>query len=424
MSRSTATSGRILIVTRWFPPEHAPFGQMMRELADSLVCRGYDVDVITSVPSHPAAVVFDGWRNRLLQVQCPSAGLRVFRIGTIARNRARRKNGPPGRLIRVLAFLWFSIASAVLASVLKRPQVLFAVLQPLTVGPLLWLVSRVRCARVVFNIQDLHPDALVDLGLIEHPLVIRCLRMIESWCYRKADGLAVICEGFREHCVALGARASTVRVIPNWIDLDEISPQAGSPELRRAAGADADDVVALYAGTIGLVSGAEVIIESAAILGPDAGIRILFIGEGQLLPRLMRRVGELGLQNVTFLPFQERDRLNDVQSAGDVSLVTILRGQGRTSVPSKVLGYLAAGRPVIAAVDADSETARFLIRAGAGVIVAPGDPTALAEAILAMRMDPDRRKVMGRAGRRYLEENCSKQDVLQAYATMLGGLVK
>ena len=291
-------------------------------------------------------------------------------------------------------------------------------------GPLLWLVSRVRCARVVFNIQDLHPDALVDLGLIRSPLAIRCLRMMESLCYRKADGLAVICEGFREHCVARGARASGVRVIPNWIDLDEISPRTGSPELRRAAGAHADEVVALYAGTVGLVSGAEVVIESAAILGPDAGIRILFVGEGQLLPRLRQRVDELGLKNVTFLPFQDRERLNEVQSVGDVSLVTLLRGHGRTSVPSKVLGYLAAGRPVIAAVDMDSETARFVTRAGAGVVVAPGDATAMAEALLAMRQDPDRRKVMGQAGRKYLEVNCSKEDVLQAYATMLGGLAK
>ncbi len=183
-------------------------------------------------------------------------------------------------------------------------------------------------------------------------------------------------------------------------------------------------MVALYAGTVGLVSGAEVVIESAAILGPDAGIRILFVGEGQLLPRLRQRVDELGLKNVTFLPFQDRERLNEVQSVGDVSLVTLLRGHGRTSVPSKVLGYLAAGRPVIAAVDMDSETARFVTRAGAGVVVAPGDATAMAEALLAMRQDPDRRKVMGQAGRKYLEVNCSKEDVLQAYATMLGGLAK
>ena len=95
MNRSTFGPARILIVTRWFPPEQAPFGQMMRELADSLVLRGYDVDVITSVPSHPSAVVFDGWRNRLLRVESPAAGLRVFRIGTIARNRARGATGRP-----------------------------------------------------------------------------------------------------------------------------------------------------------------------------------------------------------------------------------------------------------------------------------------------------------------------------------------
>jgi colanic acid biosynthesis glycosyl transferase WcaI len=368
--------------------------------------------------------VFDGWKNRLLQVEHPAAGLRVFRLGTVARSRARGAEGPPGRAVRALAFLWFSLASAVLALGVKRPQLVFAVLQPLTIGPLLWLASRLRGARVVFNVQDLHPDALVDLGLIKSPLAIRCLRVIESWCYRRAEGLAVICEGFREHCVARGARASSIRVIPNWIDLDEIKPLQGTSELRQVGGADANDFVVLYAGTIGLASGAEVIVEAAALLRADAGIRVLFVGEGQLLPRLRQRAGELGLQNVAFLPFQERNRLNHVQSAGDVSLVTLLPGHGRTSVPSKVLGYLAAGRPVIAAVDDDSETARFVTQAQAGVVVAPGDAHALAAAILAMRKDPDSRKLMGHAGRRYLEEHCSKQTVLQAYGAMLGDLAK
>jgi colanic acid biosynthesis glycosyl transferase WcaI len=177
-------------------------------------------------------------------------------------------------------------------------------------------------------------------------------------------------------------------------------------------------VVALYAGTIGLVSGAEVIIDAAVKLGPASGVRILFVGEGQLLPKLEQRARDLGLGNVAFLPFQPRELLNDVQSAADVSLVTLLPGHGRTSMPSKVLGYLAAGRPVVAAVDTDSETARFLRRAGAGIVVPPGDPPALADAIVALRDDPERRRAMGRAGRVYLERHCSQDEVLGAYAEM------
>lgn len=408
---------RILIVTRWFPPEQAPFGQMMNQLARDLVARGFVVDVITSVPSHPAAVVFGGWRNRLLQIELPIPGLRFLRVGAVAR-RGWAGQAPPGKFIRLLSFLWFAVASSVVACFVRRPRVIFAVLQPLTIGPLLWLVSRLRRARVIFSIQDLHPDVLIHLGLVRQPVIVGALRRIESFSYRRADGLAVICEGFRDHCIERGGRADRISVIPNWIDLSEIRPQAISLAIRKAAAVRSTDVVALYAGTIGMVSGANVVIEAAAKLGSEMGVHFVFVGEGQLLPRLREQTRDLGLENVSFLPFQSRESLNDVQSAADVSLVTLLPGHGRTSVPSKVLGYLAAGRPVVAAVDAESETARFLRRADAGIVVPPGDATALASAIVAMRDDPARRRAMGEAGRRYLEKICSPDKVLLAYAEM------
>lgn len=410
----------VLIISAWFPPEHGPFGQMMFELARYLGEKGLRVEVITCVPSQTAGHVLHGFRNRLYQEQRSVQNVRVRRVGILPRR--CRVDRPPGRLYRMAAFAWFTFAASVAAILGSQPKAMFAVLQPLILAVPLLAIGRLRRSKVVFNVQDLHPDALINVGLIRSPVVIAALRRMERTAYRKADRIVVICNDFRDHCVERGADPSRIAVIPNWIDLDEIRPQALPSPLRGALGIEGASFVALYAGTIGLVSGAEVLLEAVAGLPKDAGVHVVFVGEGQLVPRLKAEVVERGLACVHFLSFQPRERLNDVQALGDVSMVTLLPGHGRTSVPSKVLGYMAAGRAIIAAVDADSETAKFIRSAGAGWVVSPGDPAGLREALCRVRDDTDERRRRGERGRRYLVEHHSQAGILASYADLLRGV--
>jgi colanic acid biosynthesis glycosyl transferase WcaI len=307
---------------------------------------------------------------------------------------------------------------------LRRPaRALFAVLQPLTLALPLLAIGRMRRTPVIFNVQDLHPDAMVSTGLVRNRHLIALLHFMERTAYRNADRLAVICDGFRRHCVARGADPSRVTVIPNWIDLDEVRPQRAPSPLREKLGVDERSLVVLYAGTIGLASGAEVLLDAVAGLPDDAGIEIAFVGEGQLVPRLKAIAADRGLARVHFLPFQPRARLNDVQSLGDVSIVTLAPGHGRTSVPSKVLGYMAAGRPIVASVDLDSETASLIRAAGAGWVVSPGDGTSLREALCRARDDAAERRRRGELGRRYLEQHHGQASVLTAYSDLLRQVV-
>lgn len=415
---STSSSlPRIVIVSKWFPPEHAPFGVMMDELAASLVRSGYSVTVITGNPTHPSGVLPPGFGNRLVETTRNPDGVEIVRIWSPTRAPSKRQT-PPGLAFRLLGFASFSLLATFQVLRRARGATVFAVLQPLVIGPLLLVAARLVGARVVFNLQDLHPDALVEVGLLKARLPIAALRAIEGYCYRSADALAVISPGFLRHCVARGAEAARVTVIPNWIDEVSVTPLASPGALRREAGLSEDACVALYAGTIGLVSGADVVLRAAALLRRHPSIRFLFVGEGPLVPRLRDRVCELGLDNVRFLPFQPRSRLAEVQSAGDVSLVTMLPGKGRTSVPSKVLGYMAAARPVLASVDDHCETADLVRLAGCGVVVPPDDETALAVALEELAADPARRLELGGAGRAYLERELNRESVLARYAEL------
>lgn len=401
---------QIILISQWFPPEQAPIGFMIRELANDLAGAGWDVTVVTGFPNHPTGIVFGGYRKRWLLEEYVE-GVRVWRVNLYT----SRRRTP---LRRVLTFLSFTLSSCLTIALRARPDVVFAVLQPLSVGVTLPMLKWLKGFRLVLNVQDLHPDVPIQLGLVRNPLLIRVLRAVERFAYRHADRLAVICDGFRRHCIERGARKEAVRVIPNWVDLDEIHPGASRTAFRASLGLGEDHFVVLYAGTIGYVSGAEVMVEVARVLGKDSRIRVVFVGEGPLTSVLERAVKNANLENVIFVPFQPRDRLNDVQAAADISVVTLLPGKGKLSVPSKVLGYMAAARCVACAVDADSETAHLVSEARCGVVTAPGDPDALAGAILALKADGSRRDEMARNGRAYLERHLSRHTVTRQYISL------
>jgi colanic acid biosynthesis glycosyl transferase WcaI len=180
-----------------------------------------------------------------------------------------------------------------------------------------------------------------------------------------------------------------------------------------------DKFVVLYAGTIGLVSGAEVVLEAARLLQGYPDILFLFVGEGQIKLRLEIQVREQGLPNVRFLPFQPRERLSELQATADVSLVTLAPGRGKTSVPSKVLGYMAAARPVVAAVDLDCDTAQTIRKTRCGFVVPPADHLTMAAAILHYRRQPEARQAAGQAGYRFFLDNFEKEVVLKQYVALI-----
>ena len=397
----------IIIVTQWFPPEHAPIGHMYLELAQSLVEQGWAVTVITGFPNHPRGVVFDGYKKRLFQEE-QLEGVRVWRV--FLHTSARRSI-----FNRVLTFLSFTLTSSACLLFRGRPDIIFAPLQPLTHGAVLPLLARLKGARLVFNIQDLHPDAHINLGLLKNRLLIKLLRSLEAYSYRHADGLSVICDDFKSHCVTKGANAESTTVLRNWIDLDEIRPGPRVNPFRTELGLTEDERVVLFAGTIGLASGAEIMLDVAEQLATDRRVRIVFVGEGISLAAVRAGAQNRALENIVFSTFQPREKLGEVQAIADISIVTIRPDAEQMSVPSKVLGYMAAARPVLAAAASSSETARFVRQSGAGIVVAPGDPTAIASTILDLLDRPADRQAMGNRGRQYLEENLSREHVCRGY---------
>jgi colanic acid biosynthesis glycosyl transferase WcaI len=398
---------KIFFVTQWFPPEHTPIGHMFLELAEWLVSCGYDVTVVTGFPNHPSGVVFAGY-NKQCFFEEYIGEVRIWRVYLHTSKNLSFLN-------RALSFLTFTIMSTLIMLIKGTPQIIFSVLQPLSMGLVLPFVAKVKNARLVFNIQDLHPDAQIKLGIIKNPFLIALLKKIEEFSYRTADGLTTICDGFKNHCIACGGRRESIAVIPNWIDLNDIRPSQRCNAFRSECGLKENDFVVLYAGTIGMVSGATIMLDVASRLESHSDIKFVFVGDGPILDVLKTRSISLNIKNISFFPFQPRERLNFVQAMADISVVTLQPGSGEMSVPSKVLGYMAAARPIIASVESGSETASFMNKAKAGVVTPPEDSEAMAKSILSLKNDPSLRKQLGGNGRAYLEWYLSKDQICREY---------
>jgi colanic acid biosynthesis glycosyl transferase WcaI len=397
----------ITLVTQWFPPEQAPIGYMIKELAETMAKDGHLVTVITGFPNHPTGSVFKGYQKKWLLHE-RVGNVDVIRVWLSTSTNRSRFN-------RILTFLTFTFTSAFALLIKTKPDLIFAIFQPLSVGITLPMLARIKRAKLVLNIQDLHPDVPIELGIIKNRLIIAVMKFIESYGYRHASALAVISESFKKHCVHRGAKAANVCVIPNWIDLYEIQPWSRNNSFREYLGLSEDHFVILYAGTIGLVSGAGVLLDAASSLRNRGNIRIVFIGDGPLVPDLKKQAEELGLNNVIFAPFQQREILSQVQAISDISVVSLGLGKGRTSVPSKVLGYMASARPILAVVDADSETANTVQRANAGWIIEPGNSEKIVELIRSMEGSIPLLEELGKNGRIFLEKNYARTLITKKY---------
>lgn len=401
----------VLVTSQVYPPEIHPSALMVAQLARFLAARGHDVTVACGHPHHPTGRLPAGWSRGLVRRE-DHDGVRVLRGWHPV---------SPSRRIPVRGLVWISQALGTAGVALRapRPDVIVNYGPPL-VGPLLAAaLAGARRARLVSVIYDLYPDVAVESGSVRSGLLIAAARRAERAQYRRSDRLLVLSEGFRRKLEQRGVPPEKIAVIPVWLEADEITPRDRDTAWRRRHGIGPETKVVLYAGTIGLVSGARVVLDAAARLRDRTDVLFLFVGEGQVRGELERAAREAALANVRFLPFQPREDLPEVQASADLSLVTLAPGRGQTSVPSKVLGYMAAGRPVLASVDEDCDTAETIRDAGCGVVVPPGDAAALAGAVASILADAPERRRMGEAGRAAFERRFDASAALRLYAELL-----
>jgi colanic acid biosynthesis glycosyl transferase WcaI len=272
---------------------------------------------------------------------------------------------------------------------------------------------------MVFNIQDVFPDAAVETGAITNRRIIALASWLERVSYRAADAVTVLSDDLRGNVTGKlpAGEAGKVHVIPNFVDTAEIRPRDRLTPYRRELGLG-DGPVVLYAGNVGFSQSLDLVISAARSL-PE----VTFLVNGDGAARASLEQSAAGLPNVRFGGYLEPDRLPELLATGDIHVVPLRAGLGRVSVPSKTYSILAAGRPVLAAIDEGTAVPRILAASGGGVAVPPDDADSFVAALRDLVADPERCASMGIAGRTWVESEASPSAVGSAYDGLISGLI-
>lgn len=402
---------RIVVLGPHFDPDTAPTGRVLAQLVHELAARGHELHVVAALPWYRRHAIEPGWEGRLLRREVTDWGT-IRRVhpfpGGDKRDLVRRAAGFAG--FSVLAG-WAGLAAG---GWFRRVDAVLAMSPPLTMGVTGRLVAWSHRAPLVFNIQDVFPDAAVETGAITNRHVIRVASWLERVSYRLADAVTVLSDDLRANVAAkVPARARHVHVIPNFVDTGRIVPSDRMTPYRAELGIG-DEPVLLYAGNIGFSQSVELLLEAARRL---PHVTVLVNGEGVAKASLQEQAA--GLPNVRFATYVPEERLPELLATGDVHAVPLRRGLAKVSVPSKTYSILAAGRPIVAAIDPGTEIPRLLAASGAGVAVPPEDPDAFCAAVARLADDLPAAAAMGQRGREWVVGAASPAAVAGAYEALL-----
>lgn len=405
----------IVVLCPHFAPDTAPTGVVMTRIVDELVRLGNEVHVVTSLPWYRRHRVEDSWTGRPWRAEKTSWGS-IVRVSPFA---GRDKANIPRRALGFAAFsMLIGLRGLFVGGVHRRARAVIAMSPPLTLGLTGWLVAKVRRAPLVFNIQDVFPDAAINTGKLTNPSIIAVARWLERASYRRSDAVVVLSDDLRANLAAkLRSRhASKIHVIPNFVDSEAITVRGSDTEYRREFTPGARHVV-MYAGNVGFSQSLGLLIAAAREL-PE----VTFVVNGEGSSRDDLQAAARDLRNVVFVDYQPAERLAEVLASADIHVVPLRTGLGSVSVPSKAYSIMAAGRPMLASIDADSEVARMINSAGCGRVVAPDDPAAFVAELRVMLSETAGLARMGECGRRWVVEHASPAAVGEAYASLISRL--
>jgi colanic acid biosynthesis glycosyl transferase WcaI len=408
---------RILILSYFFSPDGLSTATFMSQLAQDLKLKGHDVSVIATVPHYnydperqaeqPLTKKWGGLYYRSVYQGVP---IWHTSIGP-QRDRSR------GRSIKFLIYNWISLFLGL--SAVGRKDVILVVSPPLTSGVIGWMLSIFKRAKYIYNIQEVFPEVYITMGAMRrNSLSARVLFRIEHFVYRTAHALTPICKSFADDAIDKQATPERVHIIPNFVDVNFLKPGLKDNPLTRDIGL-VDKYVVFYAGNIGLSQSFDTLLEVAERLKNTREIVIMIVGDGVRRQEIESLIQTRELNNIILLPYRPLSHMPDVYATGDIGLVPLNAGTAKTTLPSKLYSIMASGRPVLAAVDIDSDITQMVQELACGVAVPPDDADALEAAIRRAYAEQDLFRKFGENGRRYAVENYAREVIAEKYSSLI-----
>ncbi|WP_346893970.1 glycosyltransferase family 4 protein [Clostridium sp. UBA871] len=401
---------KILFLTQYCPPEVGAPQNRIFEFAKQLKKFGHEVTILTAMPNYPRGEIFEEYRGKKI-VKETIDGIDIVRTGIYA----TKSKDFVKRLRNYLSFTWSSVFNG--AKHIEKQDVIITESPPLFLGWSGYVLSKMKKAKFIFNVSDLWPESAVKLGVLNNKAMIRASTWLEEFCYRKAAAVTGQTKGIVDNIVSRGFDKNKVHIITNGVDTEFFKKENRSEEFRESIGIK-NKFAVVYAGIHGIAQGLEVLVDAAEIIKEEKEIQIVFIGEGPEKPMLMNKVKEKKLENVSFLPMQDKKDMPKIIASMDATVVPLKKLDiFKGALPSKMFENLASEIPIVLAVEGEAEN--LINDAQAGIVVEPENSKEIAKAILKLHKNKELREDLGKNGRSYVMNNFSREAIARKLENIL-----
>lgn len=405
---------KILFLTQYCPPEVGAPQNRIFEFAKGLKKKGNDVTILTALPNYPKGEIFEEYKGKGVVVE-EIDGIKVVRTAIYA----TKSKSFVKRLGNYFSFTFSSVIQG--TKYIGDPDIIITESPPLFLGWSGYVLCKLKKAKFVFNVSDLWPESAVKLGVLNNKLFIKMSTWLEEFCYKKADLITGQTKGIVNNIVERGFSKDKVKLITNGVDVSFFNKANRDEEYRKSIGVDGKFAIC-YAGIHGIAQGLEVVIDAAERLKEYKDIVFNFYGDGPEKQMLIERVKEKSLTNVNFFPVQSKPNMPKIIASMDATVVPLKRlDLFKGALPSKMFEALASELPIILAVEGEAE--KLINDAKGGIVVEPENSKEIADAILKLYNDKALKEELGMNARRYVEENYSREAIVERLETYLSNLL-
>lgn len=402
---------KLLIYAHYFYPDVASTGQILTELCEGMTDT-FDITVICVVPSYSGTIDEKYKTKRIYKEE--HNGIKIIRV----RVPEFQKSNKISRIKNLLAYFFNSLLATLK---IEKQDYIYTISQPPILGGVLGVLGKwLKGGKLIYNIQDFNPEQTMAVGYSKNKLLLNTVMAVDKFSCKKSDKVIVVGRDMQE---TLRNRFNNKEVpknvfINNWINEKDIYPlEQNHPrimEFKEKYNLQ-DKFIIMYSGNIGLYYDLENIIKVIGEFKDREDVIFAFVGDGTVKDKVEAYVNENNLSNVIFIPYQDKADLIYSLNAADIHWVVNAKGIKGVSVPSKLYGVMAAGKPVLGVLDEGSEARLIVEDCNCGVCIEPGNYKEISNNIEYILNNKEEIRALGLNGRQYLETNLTKEVSINKY---------
>lgn len=416
-----AEKKKVLIHSIVFSPDGVSTAYLYNDIALGLKENGFDVVVLTTTPHYNR--VEEDLSKQPLRKCWGGLYYKSFFNDILVYHVPQKKF--KSALLRIIGFVYWHIISFFIGVQLKRVSLILSPSPPLSIGLLSLLIARLRGAKVVYNVQEIYPDFLINQGSLKSGLIIKVLKWVERVVYNYSDAVTTIDKVFYDTIIPRFNAISKLRIIPNFVDTEIYKPLENDNQLDQDVFPSKPVLKVMYAGNIGYAQDWAPLLRVAERLR-NLPVEFWVIGEGVLKESLKKEVERNSLTNIHVLPYQARSKMPSLIAYADIHFIFMNPDMEGEGFPSKVYTIMACKKPLLVISGANTPLYKFLKPNNCAVLIDSkntGDMDSKLENILRdIINDPSSLIPLGENGYRIVENQYSKRAVIKQYVSLIEDL--